>query len=223
MGRVLGVRRLSHDTDASTSIERQGESIEHWAMAHGHTVLALTQDTDVSGSIAPQDCDDLGPWLTDQAKLAQWDILCIAKLDRLTRSVRHFDDLRIWADEHGKTIASVAESLDLSTSTGRMFANLLAMFAQFERERMSERRAEAFRKLYSRGGYNGGSSLPWGYKTIRQNGRLELEPDVDQVAEIRVIVDKVLAGQSVSGVAVGHGIYPRRSTSGSSAWNSRAG
>ena len=26
MGRVLGVRRLSHDTDASTSIERQGEA-----------------------------------------------------------------------------------------------------------------------------------------------------------------------------------------------------
>jgi DNA invertase Pin-like site-specific DNA recombinase len=56
----------------------------------------------VSGSIAPQDRDDLGPWLTDRAKLAQWDILCVAKLDRLTRSVRHFDNLRIWADEHGK-------------------------------------------------------------------------------------------------------------------------
>jgi DNA invertase Pin-like site-specific DNA recombinase len=62
------------------------------------------------------------------------------------------------------------------------------MFAQFERERMSERRAETSRKLYSRGGYNGGSSLPWGYKTTRQNGRLDLEPDPDQVAEIRVIV-----------------------------------
>ena len=55
--------------------------------------------------------------------------MLVAKLDRLTRSVRHFDDLRIWADEHGKTIASVAESLDLSTSTGRMFANLLAMWS----------------------------------------------------------------------------------------------
>ena len=70
MGRVLGVRRLSHDTDASTSIERQGESIDHWAKTHGHTVVAMTQDTDVSGSVAPQDRDDLGPWLTDRAKLA---------------------------------------------------------------------------------------------------------------------------------------------------------
>ena len=87
MGRVLGVRRLSHDTDASTVDRAPGESIEHWARAHGHTVHALTKDTDVSGSIAPQDRDGLGPWLTDRAKLAQWDILCVAKLDRLTRSV----------------------------------------------------------------------------------------------------------------------------------------
>ena len=192
-------------------------------MAHQHTVVAMAEDTDVSGSTAPQDRDDLGPWLTDWGKLAQWDILCVAKLDRLTRSVRHFDDLRIWADKHGKTIASVAESLDLSTSTGRMFANLLAMFAQFERERMSERLADASRKLYSRGGYNGGSSLPWGYKTIRQNGRLDLEPHPGLVAEIRVIVDKVLAGQSVNSVAAEHGIDPGRSTSDSSAWNSKGG
>jgi hypothetical protein len=48
-----------------------------------------------------------------------------------------------------------------------------------------------------------------GYKTTWQSGRLDLEPDPDQVAEIRVIVDKVLAGQSVNGVAVEHGIDPR--------------
>jgi hypothetical protein len=29
MGRVLSVRRLSHDTDASTPIEREGEAIYH--------------------------------------------------------------------------------------------------------------------------------------------------------------------------------------------------
>jgi hypothetical protein len=53
-----------------------------------------------------QDRHDLGPWLTDPAKLAQWDILCVAKLDQLTPFGAHFDDLRIWADGHGKTIAS---------------------------------------------------------------------------------------------------------------------
>ena len=49
MGRVPGARRLPHDTDASTSNERQGDSIEAWAKAHGHTVVAVTDDTCVSG------------------------------------------------------------------------------------------------------------------------------------------------------------------------------
>jgi hypothetical protein len=61
MARVLGVRRLSHDTDGSTSIERRGESIDHWSRAHGHNLVALTEDTDVSVSVGPQDRDDLGP------------------------------------------------------------------------------------------------------------------------------------------------------------------
>lgn len=72
MGRVPVARRLSHDTDASTSIERQGESIEAWAKAYGHTavattddtVVATTDDTGVSGSVTPQDRYDLARWLT---------------------------------------------------------------------------------------------------------------------------------------------------------------
>ena len=191
-------------------IERQGESIEHWARAHEHTVVAMTEDTDVSGSIAPQDRDELGPWLTDRASSRSGTSSALPSSTALTRSLLHFDDLRIWADEHGKTIASVAESLDLSTSTGRMFANLLAMFAQFERERMCERRADASRKLYSRGGYNGGSSLPWGYRTIRQNGRLELEPDPTRWPRSREIVDEVLAGKAVTGVARASAASTRR-------------
>ena len=61
MGRVPGVRRLSHDTDVITSIEGQGESIEAWAKAYGHTVVATTDDTGVSGSITPQDRYELCP------------------------------------------------------------------------------------------------------------------------------------------------------------------
>lgn len=69
MGRVPGVRRLSHDTDASPSIELQGESVEAWAKAYGHTVVATTDDTvvattddtGVSGSVTPQDRYELCP------------------------------------------------------------------------------------------------------------------------------------------------------------------
>ena len=100
--------------------------------------------------------EGLGPWLIDPEKIAQWDVLIVAKLDRLTRSLKDFDELVEWMDKNGKVLVSASESLDLSTSTGRMFANLLAMFAQFERERIGERRREAGVKMRENGWWQGG-------------------------------------------------------------------
>jgi site-specific DNA recombinase len=51
-------------------------------------------------------------------KIAAWDILVCAKLDRITRSTRDFDDLLKWCKMHGKTLVSVAESFDLTTPMG---------------------------------------------------------------------------------------------------------
>ena len=170
--RILGSARLSHGTDASTSIERQREQIEHAVAARGDVLVDICEDVDISGAVPPALRPGLGPWLTRPDLVRCWDGLLVVKLDRLTRSVRQFDDLRIWADEHDKVIISIAEALDLSTSTGRMFAGLLSMFSQFERERMSERRADAARKIYSRAGWNGGQSLAWGTGPELEPGRI---------------------------------------------------
>lgn len=39
----------------------------------------------------------------------------------------------------GKTLFSLKEGIDLSTAAGRMFANILAAMANFERDRIRER------------------------------------------------------------------------------------
>ena len=49
---------------------------------------------------------------------------------------------------------------------------------------MRERRADAARKLLNRGGYNGGSLMPWGYYVVNWGGRLEIEPDPGKVPEV---------------------------------------
>lgn len=176
MGRILGGARLSHRTDESTSIERQTEQIQLTAKLRGDTVVHITEDTDVSGSVSPFVREGLGPWLTDPKLMCQWDTLVVAKVDRLTRSLRHFDDMVNWCDRNGKTLVSVSESLDLSTSTGRMFANLLAMFAQFERERMSERRKEAADKIRANGWW-AGFRLPFGLRPVKVGDHWESERD----------------------------------------------
>ena len=164
--RALGAVRLSNLTDETTSPERQREQIRGYASIHGHTVIHITEDLDVSGATSPFERDDLGPWLTDPDKINQWDCLIVAKLDRLTRSLRDFDEFREWCDRHGKTFMSVSESMDLTTPIGRMFANLLAMFAQFQRERTAELRAEAADTIRKAGRWGGGV-VPFGYEAYK--------------------------------------------------------
>ncbi|HEY3977687.1 MAG TPA: recombinase family protein, partial [Streptosporangiaceae bacterium] len=135
MARLLGATRLSHSTDASTSIERQQETITAYAGAHGHVLVAITEDTDVSGSIAPWDRSELGPWLSD-VRAGSWDTLVVAKLDRVSRSLLDFAKLLKWCQAHGKTLVSVAESLDFGTPTGQFVGKILILFAEFERDMM---------------------------------------------------------------------------------------
>jgi hypothetical protein len=58
--RILGASRLSHDTDASTSIERQMDAIRRYVREGGHSEVAITEDLDVSGSVSP--FRPAGPW-----------------------------------------------------------------------------------------------------------------------------------------------------------------
>jgi DNA invertase Pin-like site-specific DNA recombinase/uncharacterized protein (DUF427 family) len=207
--RALGAVRLSNLTDETTSPERQTEQITGFAGIHGHTVVRITEDLDVSGATRPFDREELGPWLEDPDKISQWDCLIVAKLDRLTRSLSDFDEFRKWCDEHGKTFMSVSESIDLSTPTGRMFANLLAMFAQFQRERTAELRAEAADTLRKAGRWGGGV-VPFGYEAYQDGPAWYLRTcgptcplGLNLAAQTARMADAVIRGTPVQKIVAG--------------------
>jgi site-specific DNA recombinase len=195
MARVLGGARLSRKTDESTSLERQTEQITLTAKVRGDELIHITEDSDVSGAISPFAREGLGPWLIDPKKINQWDVLVVAKLDRLTRSLKDFDELVEWMDKNGKVLVSVSESLDLSTSTGRMFANLLAMFAQFERERIGERRREAGIKMRENGWWQGGQP-PYGFVPVKVDSHWELREDAVQSGIVYRMAREVIQGKA---------------------------
>ena len=207
--RGIGARRLSNDTDESTSLKRQAEQIDAQAVAKDIDLIATPEDTDTSGAVSPFERKELGPWLTDPELVAQWDVLIIAKLDRLSRSLLDFGTLLKWCQAHGKTIISVAESLDFSSAAGRMFANLLIMFAQFERERMSERRSEAAAKLRRLAHWNGGT-VSFGYMRVcachaeercNKAAGWELTPDPVFMPIVEHMADMAINGNSGGAIA----------------------
>lgn len=74
-----------------------------------------------------------------QHELRPGDVLHVYKLDRLARSMSHF--VRIFETLRAKNVGfrSLTESIETTTPQGRMFLQLLGVFAEFERELIRER------------------------------------------------------------------------------------
>lgn len=79
------------------------------------------------------------------------DGLVVAKMDRLARSVQHAAEIMNSARAQGWNLIVLDLGLDLSTPQGRAMANMLATFAEFERDMISVRTKEAMAAAKSRG------------------------------------------------------------------------
>ena len=71
--------------------------------------------------------------------LVKGDTLVVTRLDRLGRSLRDLANIAHEIEEAGAHLRVIEQSVDTSTSAGRAFFGMLAVFAQFEREIMRER------------------------------------------------------------------------------------
>ena len=71
------------------------------------------------------------------------DALAVAKLDRLSRSLLDFAALMERSRKRGWALVALDLGVDTSTPSGEMLANVLAVFAQFERRLIGQRTREA--------------------------------------------------------------------------------
>ena len=163
--------------------------------------MHITEDASTSGALSPFRRDNLGPWLTRPELIARWDVLVTSKVDRVSRSVVDFHNLLSWCQEHGKSYVSVGESFDLSTPMGRMLAQILAVFAEFERERIRERARDARLRLRSLGRYPGGH-VPFGWRAEElADGGWALVPDEAVADDAREMARMRVSGKSSAEIA----------------------
>lgn len=198
--RLIAAIRLSRLVDETTSVETQRRSLEAYAQAHRHKILAVTEDLDVSGGVPIRLRNGVGPWLAAD-RLDQWDAIAGYRLDRLFRD--HYDFVTFYHDvcqRHGKAIISVSEGIDMSTPTGRMIAGILVQFAEWERARASERRRDATANL-RRAAYWHGGTPTFGYRPQPSGDHVVLVPDPDQAAMVRDWAVTAIAGKSISALA----------------------
>lgn len=79
------------------------------------------------------------------------DVLVVAKLDRLSRSLLDFASLMQRSREEGWSLVALDLGVDTTTAGGEMMANVMASFAQFERRLIGERTSAALQAAKERG------------------------------------------------------------------------
>src|SRR6266516_295946 len=199
--RVLGAVRQSKTQDRAISPQAQRDAIAAWAQASGHDTPVFTEDLSTSGGLSPFERPGLGPYLTDPLKIGTWDVLVTTKLDRACRSAADYLTVRDWCSQFGKRYVSLSENLDSTTAAGRAMATVVAGFAEFERERASERRLEAMEALKAQGRWPGGRT-PYGWKPEKRENGYYLVPDEGATADVlRSMVADVIGGKSYGQIA----------------------
>jgi DNA invertase Pin-like site-specific DNA recombinase len=94
--------------------------------------------------------------LTDAlSHLRQGDTLVVWRLDRLGRSLRHLIDTVTALQERGIGFKSLQESIDTTTSGGKLVFHIFGALAEFEREIIRERTNAGLSAARSRGKLGG--------------------------------------------------------------------
>lgn len=79
------------------------------------------------------------------------DVLVVAKLDRLGRSLAHLIETVTTLDSRGIGLVSLSESIDTTTAAGRLLLHVLGAVGQFERDLIVERTQAGLAAARARG------------------------------------------------------------------------
>jgi DNA invertase Pin-like site-specific DNA recombinase len=140
--RAIGYLRVSTDEQAMSGLgmAAQSHTITRAVEARGWTLAEMMTDDGKSGGTMAR------PALTaalDALDAGAADVLVVAKIDRLSRSVLDYARITERSRRNGWSIVALDVDVDTSTPTGGLMANMTAAIAEWERQIISVRTIEA--------------------------------------------------------------------------------
>lgn len=148
--RAIGYMRVSTEEqgDSRAGLESQEATIREEVKRRGMELIDLRFDIASGGSMRKR--DQLGSSLRDLSE-GKADILIVAKLDRLSRSVLDFAGIMEVANKEGWSVAVLDLGVDTSTTNGKLIMHIMIALAQWERELIGDRTKAALKAVRARG------------------------------------------------------------------------
>jgi DNA invertase Pin-like site-specific DNA recombinase len=131
--RVAIYARVSTGTQ---SVHPQESVLREFANKREWTQVRVYSDRAVSGALDRRPALDE---LMRDCRRRAVDIVLVWRFDRFGRSVRHLIEALEEFRQLKIDFISLTESVDTSTAAGRLFFSMIAVFANFERDLISER------------------------------------------------------------------------------------
>lgn len=169
------------------SCEAQRRECQAFARRQGWDVADIYSDE--GWSAKSMDRPAVRRLLVD-ARSGRLDVVVVWKLDRFSR--RQLDTLRAIREDlepHGVGFRSATQDFDTTSSSGRAMLGMLAVFAELEREQLSERVRIGLAETARQGRWSSGTP-PFGYRI--EGGALV--PDPDRAPIVRLIFSLYAGG-----------------------------
>jgi DNA invertase Pin-like site-specific DNA recombinase len=170
-------------TDQSTDM--QISDLQEYAQKRGWAVYSIFEDKISGGSKSRPELDQL----MEQAKQRKFDIVLVWKFDRFARSLKMLvDSLELFKDL-GIDFVSYKESIDTTTSMGRLIFNINSAYAEFERELIGDRVKAGVANKRARKLKEGDET--WGRKQLDKQKQLKINKLKSEGKSIRVIAKEL--------------------------------
>lgn len=176
------------------SIDEQKERLEAFCTAKGWSKPEMFIDPGFSGGTL--DRPALRNLLED-VKRGKFGTVVVYKLDRLSRSQK--DTLYLIEDVFNKynvSFVSVCENFDTGTPFGKAMIGILSVFAQLEKDQITERFTMGRIGRAKNGLFHGGGNAPTGYTYV--NGHLEVNEY--EAVQVREVFERFLNGDSIHAI-----------------------
>lgn len=177
------------------SLEEQEKRLRAMCEANNYKIYKVYTDAGISGK-STENRPAYQQMMKDMKK-GKFNLIMAFKMDRISRSIVDFETFFNEIKKYNCGIEFLCEKIDTNGAAGMMFARILGIFAQFERELIKERTLVGVESAVNKGHFGG--KPPLGYKTKLDDEGKKLKEWIineDEAKIVREIFELCASGKT---------------------------